>query len=226
MAGDKGSGAGPTRRTVLSGAGAAVAGGVLATTVSTAGAAGREGVATAPPAVNAVEFRGRIRQTGSNGQNFEGWGFLTRVVGLADADLFAGGGGVGAALLTLHAAGNLVNRQLDQAVHALDIVGQLDIYERSAPGADFAEPDSFTAGRRVAGYDMTLQDVLAVFAPAQGLPTLNGDMRQTFADRLASGALFGSNNLRSRLLATGLGTLVDPVTLNAELEMAGNWSLD
>jgi hypothetical protein len=29
-----------------------------------------------------------------------------------------------------------------------------------------------------------------------------------------------------RMLATGLGELVDPVTLNAQLEVAGNWSAE
>jgi predicted PhzF superfamily epimerase YddE/YHI9 len=31
---------------------------------------------------------------------------------------------------------------------------------------------------------------------------------------------------RLRMFATGLGTLTDPVTLNAQLEIAGNWSIE
>jgi hypothetical protein len=72
-----------------------------------------------------------------------------------------------------------------------------------------------------------LRDVLAVFAPAHGLPTLSGDMRQVTAGKLGgalAGRTFGQPGLRLRLLGTGLGTLVDPVTLNTQLELGGNWS--
>src|SRR5262249_54572624 len=80
--------------------------------------------------------------------------------------------------------------------------------------------------RLVARFALTLQDILAVFAPSQGIPTLTGDMRQTVANRLqgGSGGAFGRRGERARFLATGLGRLVDPITLNAELEMAGNWA--
>jgi len=50
-------------------------------------------------------------------------------------------------------------------------------------------------------------------------------MEQTSANQLASrGPKFGHVGARARLLATGLGTLVDAVALNSNLEMAGNWS--
>ena len=81
----------------------------------------------------------------------------------------------------------------------------------------------------LARYDMTLQDVLAVYATAKGLPTLTGDMRQTTAAALSgplSGSRFGRAGTRLRLFATGLGTLTNPVTLNAQLEIAGNWSIE
>jgi predicted PhzF superfamily epimerase YddE/YHI9 len=84
-------------------------------------------------------------------------------------------------------------------------------------------------GTPVARYDLTLQDVLAVYATAKGLPTLTGDMRQTAADALSgplSGFRFGRVGTRLRMFATGLGTLTDPVTLNAQLEIAGNWSIE
>ena len=129
------------------------------------------------------------------------------------------------ALFTIYAAGALVSRVLDQNVHSLDIEGSLDVYQRSTAGASFSDPTSFTVGTKVASFDMTLQDMLAVFAPAKGIPTLSGDVRQTASARTSSGDHFGLTGLRFRLLATGLGTLVDPVTLNAALEMAGNWAL-
>jgi hypothetical protein len=113
------------------------------------------------------------------------------------------------------------------SVHALDIVGTLTVYQRRSPGADFDHPNSFRDGRAVAEFALVLQDVLTVFAPATGLPTLTGDMRQTSAATLGaglSGMHFGVVKQRLRLFATGLGMLTDPKTLNAELEIAGNWT--
>jgi hypothetical protein len=76
-------------------------------------------------------------------------------------------------------------------------------------------------------FALTLQDVLTVFAPATGIPTLTGDMSQTSAAAMTAGLAgryFGALHQRLRLFATGLGFLVDPVTLNANLEIAGNWT--
>jgi hypothetical protein len=115
------------------------------------------------------------------------------------------------------------------SVHSLDIVGTMTIYQRSQPGATFTDPSSFQVGTPVASYDLALQDVLAVFAPGQGLPTLTGDMLQTAAHALSgplAGRIFGRRGTRLRMFATGLGTLTDPVTLNAQLEIAGNWSIE
>jgi hypothetical protein len=223
----------PSRRGVLAGAGAAVAGGVvaaMATSSTGAQADTGSGVAVNRSGETAVEFRGRISQTGNSGEQFTSYGFLTRVQGAAPSDLFAGTAtSVGTALFTVYATGELTARVLDQSVHALDIVGNLTVYQRATPGADFADPSSFTVGRAVAAFDLSMQDVLTVFAPSKGIPTLTGDMHQTAADRLSgglSGRKFGSRGQRLRMFATGLGMLVDPVTLNANLEIAGNWTAD
>ena len=77
------------------------------------------------------------------------------------------------------------------------------------PGANFSDPSSFRVGTPVARYDMTLQDVLTVFATDTGLPTLTGDMLQTAARALSgplAGQTFGRRGTRLRFFATGLGT--------------------
>jgi hypothetical protein len=222
----------PSRRSLIAGAGAAVAAGVAAAAVSPAdnalGEAPRSGVAVGPAGGTVAEFRGRISQTGSSGGHFNAIGFLTRLRGAHTSDLFAGATTtVHSALFTLVANGALTARVLDQSVHALDIAGKLTVYQRGRPGAHFDDPSSFKIGRAVASFPMTLQDVLAVFAPASGIPTLTGDMRQTAARELRhglAGKRFGRLDQRLRLYATGLGMLTDPVTLNAELEIAGNWA--
>lgn len=193
--------------------------------------------ATAAPAVSlgeqgttTVEFRGRITQSGSSGQRFTGYGFLIRATHAQDDALFDGASPrESTALLTIYAAGDLEARVLDMSVHSLDIVGALTVYQRSHPGANFNDPASFKVGTPVARYDLRLQDVLAVFAAGMGLPTLTGDMRQTAARALSgplTGQTFGRVGTRLRLFATGLGILTNPVTLNAQLEIAGNWSIE
>jgi hypothetical protein len=228
---------GLSRRRVLTGAGLAVAGGVAATaTTSTAAgaadttpsSAGR--VAVGRKGSTAAEFRGRISQTGNSGETFTAYGYLIAADGAASTDLFAGSlKNETTALLTLYATGTLTNRVLDTAVHSLDISGSLDVYQRSAAGASFVDPSTFTVGTKVASFEMTLQDVLSVFLPGQGIPTLTGDMVQAFSGTLGgglSGKKFGMAGLNLRMFATGLGTLVDPVTLNAQLEIAGNWATE
>jgi len=70
--------------------------------------------------------------------------------------------------------------------------------------------------------------VLTVFAPDTGLPTLTGDMRQTFAGALSgplAGKTFGRTGTRLRFFATGIGTRTD-LAPHAQLEIAGNWSIE
>jgi hypothetical protein len=224
---------GVSRRRVLTGAGLAVAGGVAAAaaTSTEVGAADTTGrVAVGRKGGTAAEFQGRIAQTGSSGQIFTAYGYLTAAEGAASTDLFAGSPrNETTALLTLYATGTLTNRVLDTEVHSLDISGSLSVYQRSAAGASFGDPSTFTVGAKVASFDMTLQDVLAVFLPGRGIPTLTGDMLQSFSGTLGgglSGKKFGVAGLSLRMFATGLGTLVDPATLNSQLEIAGNWATE
>ena len=114
------------------------------------------------------------------------------------------------------------------AVHSLDIVGTMTVYQRSTPGASFDNPSSFKDGTAVARYDMTLQDILTVIATNTGLPTLTGDMLQTLAHALSgplSGQTFGRQGTRLRFFATGLGHKTDDAP-TAQLEIAGNWSVE
>jgi len=221
----------PSRRQVMTATAAAAAGVGMASVPATADAAtGAPAVSLGEPGTMTVEFRGRITQSGSSGQSFTGYGYLIRATHTKNSDLFDGTPPKeSTALLTMYATGDLKARVLDTSVHSLDIAGALTVYQRSQPGASFTDPLSFKVGTPVARYDLTLQDVLAVFAVGQGLPTLTGDMRQTAARALSgplAGQTFGRVGTRLRMFATGLGTLTDPVTLNAQLEIAGNWSIE
>jgi hypothetical protein len=226
---DDATGGGMSRRQLLT-AGLVAAGAPLAS-VPAANAheeRSRRLIGVAADGSTAVEFRAHLNQTGSTGEQFIAFGYLTRVEGASDHDLFSTGEqDETSALLTAYASGDLSRRIHDGSVHSIDITGSMHIYQRPVPGASWDDPTSFKFGDKVATFRVTLQDVLTVFAPGKGLPTLNGDMEQTFADQLdgrGRGPTFGQVGERARLLATGLGTLVDPVSLNATFEMAGNWS--
>ena len=199
---------GLSRRRVLTGAGLAVAGSVAATAATSTVAGAADGrVAQGRKGSTAAEFRGRISQTGSSGETFTAYGYLTAADGAASTDLFAGSPkSETTALLTIYATGTLTTRVFDTAVHALDISGSLDVYQRSAAGASFGDPSSFAVGTKVASFAMTLQDVLTVFSPGKGLPTLTGDMAQSFSGMLGgglSGKRFGLVRTESAIVRNG-----------------------
>ena len=213
-----------TASAVFAGAGLAIA-----PTATAAADTGGQAVSLGDSGTTTVEFRGRVTQSGSTGQSFTSYGYLIRASNADQSDLFAGTTlSETTALLTAYATGDLQARTTDDVVHALDIVGTMTVYQRSSPGATFADPLSFKVGTPVATYDMTLQDILTVILPNTGLPTLSGDMVQTAAQTLSgplAGQKFGRKGTRLRFFATGLGhKLTDAPT--AQLEIAGNWSIE
>jgi len=224
-----------SRRQVMTASAVAAGVGLASIPAQADATVGGQPVSLGMSGTTTVEFRGRVTQSGDSGQSFTSYGYLIRASNAADSGLFAGAPPTNetTALLTAYATGDLQARVTDvsaiSSVHSLDIVGTMTIYQRSQPGASFDDPSSFQVGTAVASYDMTLQDVLTVFMPGQGLPTLTGDMLQTAAATLSgplAGQKFGRPGTRLRFFATGLGALIDPVKLHSQLEIAGNWSIE
>ena len=220
-----------SRRRVLTAG--AVAGGVGIAALpggADAASAASSRVGLGPRGTTTVEFRAMIEQTGPSGGNFRSFGYLTRLTHTRRSDLFAGASlAASDALFTAFATGDLRARIHESSVHTLDIVGSLTVYQRRHPGASFDDPTSFRVGKPVARFEVVLHDVLAVYATGKGLPTLTGDMRQRHADTMTgrlAGRVFGRTGARLRFFATGMGTLLNPDTLNSELEIAGNWSVE
>jgi len=210
-----------TASAVFAGAGLAVA-----PTAAAAAGTGGQAVSLGPSGTTTVEFRGRVEQSGPS---FISYGYLIRASHADQGDLFSSTDlKETTALLTAYATGNLQARTTDGVVHALDIVGTMTVYQRSSAGASFSDPSSFKTGTAVARYDMRLQDILTVIATNTGLPTLTGDMLQTFARALSgplAGQTFGRTGTRLRFFATGLGNKFDDAP-TAKLEIAGNWSIE
>ena len=221
---------GLSRRQMITATAGVAGAGVMGVPAEAAASTTGSRVSLGPTGTTTVEFRGRITQSGPSGQSFTSTGYLIDASHARHRGLFDGTPtGEATALLTVFATGDLRARTLDQSVHSLDIVGTMTVYQRTDPGASFDDPSSFRVGRPVARYDVTLQDVLTVFATGKGLPTLTGDMTQT-ASRALSGPLagkkFGRVGTRLRMFATGLGTLTDPAAPHSQLEIAGNWSIE
>lgn len=221
--------AGLSRRGVMTASAVAAGAGLASVPALAEAKVTGQTVSLGPPGATTVEFRGRVLQSGSAGHNFTSFGYLIRASHAKKSGLFASTPiGESSALLTAYATGVLQSRTVDMAVHSLDIVGTMTVYQRKAPGASFADPSSFKVGAPVAVYHMTLQDILTVFATNTGLPTLTGDMLQTAAHSLSgplAGQTFGKQGTRLRFFATGLGQRTTP-TPSAELEVAGNWSIE
>jgi len=225
-----------SRRQVMT-ASAVAAGVGLASIPARAGAAaGGQAVSLGVSGTTTVEFLARVTQSGDSGQSFTSYGYLIRASNADDSGLFVAGTSPSetTALLTAYATGDLRARVTDtsitdMSVHSLDIVGTMTVYQRSQPGASFDDPSSFQVGTAVASYDMTLQDVLTVFMPGRGLPTLTGDMLQTAAATLSgplAGQKFGRPGAQLRFFATGVGALTDATKPNSQLDIAGNWSIE
>jgi hypothetical protein len=212
-----------TASAVFAGAGLAVAPAAAEASI------GGQAVSLGESGTTTVEFRGRVTQSGTTGQSFTSYGYLTRASHTHQSDLFSSADlSEATALLTAYATGDLRARTTDGAVHALDIVGAMTVYQRSSPGASFSSPASFQVGTAVARYNMTLQDILTVIALNTGLPTLTGDMVQTAARALSgplAGQTFGWKGTRLRFFATGLGQKTSDAP-TAQLEIAGNWSIE
>jgi hypothetical protein len=91
-----------------------------------------------------------VEQSGSQGETFTAYGYLTQLAGAAMSDLFAGAPqDVATALITTYLEGSLVQRVIDGSLRALDVVGSTTMYQRDAPGANYADPSSFQQGSRL-----------------------------------------------------------------------------
>ena len=86
------------------------------------------------PGVNAGEFKSWILQSGPNGEAFVSFGFLTKLAGATDDDLFTSEPhNEASALLTVYSEGALQQRAFGQNVHTLDVVSTLTVYQRNRP---------------------------------------------------------------------------------------------
>lgn len=218
-----------SRRSVIRTAavGAAVtAGGVVLQSSSAASAsAGRSSAGST--GTTAFDLVVRIDQ---DTENFIAYGFLTEVAGIP-ADVLFGDGidrSEAAAPLTIVGDVTLERRSVRDSVFVLDVAGSLEIHLLDTPGADFAAPESFSAGKVVARYSAALHDVLTVIATDTGIPTLSGELEQTAAKNFTlagHGYGIGSKGTRLILEGTGLGVRTDADAPRSHVDLAARVSV-
>jgi hypothetical protein len=207
-----------TRRTLL--AGGAAAGGAVAAAPA-AGAAAVRTVGVPRSGRNAIEVIGSIVQDGTG---LTGYGYLTRIDGLRERDLYAGSGRTeAAARFTFHSTATVTGRALRPSLFAVVATGELHFYLGTG-GGDFAAPDSFARGTRIATCTARYQNLLTVISPDHALTTVLGELEQRAARTFAVAGRrhrLGRRGLVERLHATGPGTRTDPTVPRATFDVAG-----
>jgi hypothetical protein len=181
-------------------------------------------VGTTSKGRTAVELLAKIDQEGTE---FIGYGYLTVIQGLTLDQLFTdpSAPSESTARFTVHSSASLVSRVALGDVHALDLEGTMSFYFDRDGGASFDQPDSFSAGARIARSKVTMQDILSVIGPGEGVPTLGGDVRQTAAEPFTlDGTRYqlGKVGLLTRLSGTGRGTLEDASLPRSSLSFSAN----
>ena len=214
-----------SRRDFIVGAGAAVGtAGVAGPGAAAAAAATRVGVA--PEAREAIGVIGTILQ---DGPLLTGFGWLTHVAGLSNADLFTDPAQRGAptARLRWHAEVRVSTIDLLPALFFGTGTGRLRIFYADHGGADNAQPDSFATGRLVARYIGLFRNIQTVIAPDHAVTEIIGELAQRTAQRFAVRGhhhQLGRVGTPQRLLASGPATRTEPTIPRSTRYVAGGIS--
>ena len=216
-------GRGVTRRGVLAGAGGLAAAGVVP--VGAAAAARARRIGEPRDGTAAAEVIGRLDQ---NGDAITGYGYLTRIHGLPDADLFRGAThDESTARFTFASAVQVNARFFRGALVSVDGVGSLTFF-LDGNGGNFAEPASFSDGTPVAKFAAHFHNLLTVIAPNQGVSTIAGELKQRQASTFAldgRSTRFGHRGLGLSLSVAGPSTRTTDTPPIAFFDVAGDLRL-
>lgn len=163
------------------------------------------------PGQNALEFIGRIDQTGFS---VNAYGYITGVAGIPSEALFASGTNAFArdaiaARLTFTATGTGNSRATYEGIFVNTATGVLTIYQsETTVGASFDDPASFAQGTPIATFELNLQTILNVQEPNVGVLYAPADAVQTSATSFTlDGATYtlGQNDAAYRMTLFGQG---------------------
>lgn len=185
-------------------------------------------IGTAPYGQNAIEFIGRIDQSGFT---LTSYGYITYLGGLPGELLFAEGTNAmfrdqTAARFTFLATGTADGRSNYENIFAATTSASFNIYYNETPvGASFDNPDSFGSGTLVATFEGRLYSMLNVQEPNIGVLLVHSDTTQTAATPFTLGGTsyqIGHNGLSSRFTIFGQGFRSSTEPLAASYHMAGD----
>lgn len=212
-----------------------VAGGVIILGLpEAASAAARSRVGSGPTDRHSVGLLMSVRQ---DGQSLVGVGYLTRVRGLTNAQLFTTppatnssdprASDPGPARFTFYAEATIDSlSQLGAAISSKG-GGRVRIYHQSGGGATFDDPSSFRQGLLIATLTGSFQNDLTVTEPNTADVYMTADLTQRTARQFtpAGGGKqvrFGGVRYPWTLRATGRGLRSDPATPRSELTLSGD----
>jgi hypothetical protein len=208
------SSSGVTRRAVLAGAGALAAAGARPAAAATV-----RRLAEPTDGTAAAEVIGEVAQ---DDNALMGYGYFTRVHGLALSQLFGAARSEESARLTFFGTAAVGERFPHGALVSVTGRGTLSLH--LGDGADFATPATFGDGPVVAVFDARYQNVAAVVAPNEAVTTLQGELMQRRAPEFRLGGRryrFGHPGLRLHLTATGVGNRTNAAPPRALFDVAG-----
>ena len=213
---------GVTRRGMIGVAAGAAAAASLAP--AAAQAAGRRQVGVPEDGTAAAEVVGHLDQVGDA---ITGYGYLTRVHGLAQSSLFrASTHDEKSARLTFASNVHVNARFFRGTLISVDGIGNLTLF-LDGDGADFGNPASFSNGTPVARFDAHFQNLLAVLAPNQGISTISGELKQKEAKTFSfdgRSTRFGHRGLALALSVSGPSTRTADSPPTAFFDVAGHIS--
>jgi hypothetical protein len=181
------------------------------------------GVSTAGQ--NAFEFIGRINQ---NGPNFTGFGYLTYIRDLSNADISTNPTVLSedTARFTYVATATLTSQAILTDVFVIDSQGIITFYfTQSPPNRSFDNSASFASGTPIATASMRYQDILLVQATNRGIATGVSEVTQLNAPSFTLNGQsyqFGAPNSLYRFSTVGNGTRTNPSPPVSFVLLAGN----
>jgi hypothetical protein len=174
---------------------------------------------------NAFEFIGQINQ---NDLNFTGFGYLTYIRDLNNAEIYTNptNPSEDTARFTYVATATLTSRAILTDVFVIDSEGTITFYfNQSPPNRSFDNPASFASGTPIATASMRYQDILLVQSANKGLATGVAEVTQLSAPAFTLNGQsyqFGQSNLLYRLSTVGNGTRTNISPPISFVLLAGN----
>lgn len=224
-----------TRRGLLEAGGVAAGGAIILGLPEVADAAAVRGrrVGSGPTDRRSIGLLMAVRQIGPS---LVGFGYLTRVRGLGNAQLFTAPPAVKStdarasdpspARFTFYSEAKIESlAQLDEAISS-NGSGRVRIYYQANGGARFDDSATFARGLLIATLTGNFQNDLTLTEPNTAVVNMTADLTQTGARRFAAGGTrglrFGGPRYAWALNATGRGRRTEPTEPRSELRLSGD----